>query len=329
MPSRNNALAAALLLAGCGGGYGSAPPADMPPPPVPGSQYRPDEPPLPAQPGDDQPLPSQAPQRLPAEPPADLPQDGGPRGTSDGVRYDAVGYATSYGAEMGRDARTASGDRFDPDAITAAHRTLPLGSYAEVTSLDTGRTILVLIDDRGPSAPNRVIDLSHGAARLLGVDGVSIPAVRVRSAVASPQDATALHSGRPAGPRVDAPQGLLVALRRQLPVHGGEATASTASAAPMRHAANPPGATDALPALPPTSLPKPSPIPSPGYYVQVAALSNADRARALAAGIGGRVSQAGAIYRVQTGPFRDAKSAERARDDLARRGYGDARIVQP
>ena len=63
--------------------------------------------------------------------------------------FDRVGVATWYGEEL-KGARTASGTPFDPSAITAAHRTLPLNSYVEVTALDTGRTLLVLVNDRGP-----------------------------------------------------------------------------------------------------------------------------------------------------------------------------------
>src|SRR3546814_13537326 len=67
---------------------------------------------------------------------------------ADIVDYDAVGYASRYGD--GRAGQpTANGERFDPDAISAAHKTLPLPSYVEVTALDTGRTILVRVNDRG------------------------------------------------------------------------------------------------------------------------------------------------------------------------------------
>ena len=81
--------------------------------------------------------------------------------------YDASGMASWYGEEAAGH-RTASGDLFDPDGITAAHRSLPLGSLAEVTSVDTGRSVVVRINDRGPGRRDRIIDLSRGAARALG-----------------------------------------------------------------------------------------------------------------------------------------------------------------
>ena len=93
--------------------------------------------------------------------------------------YEATGIASWYGeAFAGRP--TASGERFDPDALTAAHRTLPLGTWVEVTAMATGRAIVLRVNDRGPGRRDRLIDLSHGAARLLRIE--RMPAtVRVRS----------------------------------------------------------------------------------------------------------------------------------------------------
>jgi rare lipoprotein A len=64
---------------------------------------------------------------------------------------------------------TASGQPFDPDGMTAAHRTLPLGSRVRVTNLHNGRSVLVTINDRGPYRHRREIDLSYGAARAIGM----------------------------------------------------------------------------------------------------------------------------------------------------------------
>src|SRR3546814_10196370 len=75
---------------------------------------------------------------------------------------------------------TANGEKFRPDGITAAHKTLPLPSYVEVTSLQTGRTILVRVNDRGPFARGRIIDLSKGAAEQLGIRAAGTAPVRVR-----------------------------------------------------------------------------------------------------------------------------------------------------
>lgn len=112
-------------------------------------------------------------------------------------RYDALGYATWYGSESG--SQTANGERFRPKWITGAHRTLALPSYVEVTSLDTGRRILVRINDRGPFGESaRIIDLSKGAAELLGVRGKGKAAVRVRVVDPSERDRAALREGKEA-----------------------------------------------------------------------------------------------------------------------------------
>ncbi len=78
------------------------------------------------------------------------------------------GEASWYAAKFqGR--RTASGERFDSAAFTAAHRTLPFGSYVCVTSVATGKSITVRINDRGPFVKGRIIDLSYAAAQALGL----------------------------------------------------------------------------------------------------------------------------------------------------------------
>jgi rare lipoprotein A len=95
------------------------------------------------------------------------------------LRYDETGVASWYGqAFAGRP--TASGERFDPRAMTAAHRTLPLGTLVEVTVAATGRAAVVRVNDRGPGRRERIIDLSQGAARLLRIERDPVR-VRVRA----------------------------------------------------------------------------------------------------------------------------------------------------
>lgn len=78
------------------------------------------------------------------------------------------GVASWYGrAFNGR--RTANGERFNTNAMTAAHRTLPLGSYVRVTLERTGKSVIVRINDRGPFCSHRIIDLSYAAASALGI----------------------------------------------------------------------------------------------------------------------------------------------------------------
>lgn len=74
--------------------------------------------------------------------------------------------------------RTASGARFNPHGLTAAHRTLPFGTKVRVTHAASGRSVVVTITDRGPFLRGRVIDLSLGAARVIGMTGAGIAQVR-------------------------------------------------------------------------------------------------------------------------------------------------------
>jgi len=99
--------------------------------------------------------------------------------------YDRTGVASFYSEDFhGR--KTANGEIFDMWALTAAHPTLPLPSYAYVTNMTNGRTLLVRINDRGPYARGRVIDLSRASARLLGFEMQGTAVVRVRYAGRAP-----------------------------------------------------------------------------------------------------------------------------------------------
>lgn len=87
-----------------------------------------------------------------------------------GPQFESLGsgVASYYGDELAGN-RTASGERFNPDALTAAHRTLPFGSKVRVTYPRTGDSVVVTINDRGPFHGNRVIDLSEAAAKEIGL----------------------------------------------------------------------------------------------------------------------------------------------------------------
>jgi rare lipoprotein A len=94
------------------------------------------------------------------------------------VNYREEGLASWYGDDFhGR--QTANGEVFDMDGLTAAHPTLPMPSYARVTNLSNGKSLIVRVNDRGPYANNRLIDVSHKAAELLDFKGVGVARVRV------------------------------------------------------------------------------------------------------------------------------------------------------
>jgi len=84
-----------------------------------------------------------------------------------GERFRDEGVASYYGREF-KGRRTASGERFDPKALTAAHRTLEFGTRVRVTNLENGRSVVVRINDRGPFKRDRIIDVSRAAAQKLG-----------------------------------------------------------------------------------------------------------------------------------------------------------------
>jgi rare lipoprotein A len=105
-------------------------------------------------------------------PPADRPQAGKP------AAVEATGIASYYGRKFhGR--KTASGERFDMYAMTAAHPRFAFGTKVRVTSLGNGRSVTVRINDRGPFVPGRIIDLSYAAARKLGMLADGLARVKV------------------------------------------------------------------------------------------------------------------------------------------------------
>lgn len=94
--------------------------------------------------------------------------------------YSASGAASWYGTNL-QGHRDARGERFDANAMTAAHRTLPLNSLVQVTNLDNGRAVIVPVTDRGPYARHRLIDVSRAAAEALGFVDQGTAHVRVRA----------------------------------------------------------------------------------------------------------------------------------------------------
>ena len=87
------------------------------------------------------------------------------------IAYEATGHASWYGPGF-HGKKTASGSRFNRNALTAAHKTLPLNSKAMVTNLETNESVVVTINDRGPHGRGRLIDLSQDAAKAIGIRGV-------------------------------------------------------------------------------------------------------------------------------------------------------------
>ena len=103
---------------------------------------------------------------------------------------DQIGLASWYGAEWNGH-ETASGEKFRPSRLTAASPTLPLGSIIQVTNLRNGKQVRLLVNDRGPSHPGRILDVSRAAARVLGFIERGVTRVRVHLLQAPSEDMTA------------------------------------------------------------------------------------------------------------------------------------------
>ena len=247
----------------------------------------------------------------------------------DVLNYDEVGYAAA--------------DDMGGEGITIAHQTLPYPSYVEVTSLETGKTILARVERRGPMVNGRIAALSPGALTALGAsDGTP---VRIRRVNALEEDRALLRQGLAASSRMDTPMSLVEVLKRKLdapasvpvrPAPPQQVAVAPSTAAPVPA---PTAADNTAPALAPLAVPRPSepaeaaPPPAPpagekaGLFVQAASFSTDDRAARAATVLGGTVERSGRYFRVRTGPFANRGEAEASLAKVRAAGYSDARIV--
>jgi rare lipoprotein A len=256
--------------------------------------------------------------------------------------YDETGIASWYGeAFHGKD--TANGESFDLNAMSAAHRTLPLPTIVQVTNLDNGRSIQVRINDRGPFARGRIIDMSRRSAQLLGFETQGTAKVRVKVLV--PESIQAASLARRNGgddtaiAAVDAPK----------PAPLAEVTAQALAPPPGVRAAAPPP-TRALPQPIPAPVaqlaavapPPPQadqiavvPVKPSQIYIQAGAFSRSDNAM----NVKRRIEQFGTVkvtgvrsqgidmYRVRLGPIATVEEADRLLSRVVDSGLGEARII--
>jgi rare lipoprotein A len=99
--------------------------------------------------------------------------------TSDKQAAETSGGSYGLASFYGHQSRTASGEKFNPQELTAAHRTLPFGTKVRVTDVATGRSVTVRVNDRGPFVPGRVVDISSSAAETLGISGRGVAKVKL------------------------------------------------------------------------------------------------------------------------------------------------------
>jgi rare lipoprotein A len=231
--------------------------------------------------------------------------------------YDRVGIASWYGPKFHR-RKTANGEWFDMNRMTAAHPTLPLPVFARVTNLENGRSVLVRINDRGPYAHDRVIDMSRKAARKLGMIRKGTARVRVQYLGRAPLSAHAANYYAP----------------NQRPVMTAKADRRTAPPRRIARAAvtrgGPINLTSQLAADPATGS-----VIRSATWVQAASYANRDNAMRAKSGLSGigpvelRRIEIGdrAFYRVRVGPLRDQRAARAKLAQVVSAGHGDARIV--
>jgi rare lipoprotein A len=207
--------------------------------------------------------------------------------------------------------------------ISAAHRTLPLPSYIEVTSLETGRTILMRVMRRGPMAGNAVIGLSPGALTQLAL--VPGTAVRVRRVNPPEQERALLRTGDQAPLRMDTPMSLVEVLKRRLQEKGPALLAHDET--PPVPVAEPESV--ALPeqaAVTPALAAQAAPASTSNFAVQAGAFANSANADKVAKVIGGTITKSGNLYIVRTGPFETRSQAEASLAKVQAAGYREARI---
>jgi rare lipoprotein A len=103
--------------------------------------------------------------------------------------FEQTGKASWYG-NWHHGKKTASGEKFDKNDLSAAHRTLPLGTEARVTNLENGKSVDVMVNDRGPYKQGRVIDLSEAAAKQLDIKDKGVAEVKIEVVEETPQNST-------------------------------------------------------------------------------------------------------------------------------------------
>ena len=246
--------------------------------------------------------------------------------------YDETGIASWYGPTFyGRS--TANGEKYDGNQLTAAHKTLPMPVNVRVTNLDNGKSLVVRVNDRGPYARGRIIDLSKRAAELLDVVQTGTARVRVTYLARAdlnggpppPETPPAIASALPAAPsgRVDtAALGIVPGATVAAPVRTASLPTPVSIPAQMFTDNQPTGQVIRVPVPPVTRL-----------YIQLGAFSKLENAKALLGKVGGdlRIStlQRGGqtLYRVRSAPLASVQDADAALARITGAGANDAHIV--
>jgi rare lipoprotein A len=255
--------------------------------------------------------------------------------------YSETGIASWYGAQFqGKD--TANGEIFDMNLISAAHRTLPMPSIVRVTNLSNGRSLKVRVNDRGPYARGRIIDLSRRTAQLLGFEQAGTATVKISVLAPESRQLAAsygvIHSVGNEPPLPVAAPRVAVTSAALPPPPGAKATppptnnhkivaVETAPNRNIRNASLAPAVDDTVTVVPIKSAPR--------IFVQAGAFTrydNANRLRARLSVVGqAKIVQVRVVgrpfFQVRFGPLRSVEEADRLLASVMVAGQRDARIV--
>ena len=251
--------------------------------------------------------------------------------------YDRVGSASWYG-ELFHGRRTANGEIYDMDRLSAAHPTLPLPVYARVTNLNNGRSIVVRINDRGPYARDRIIDLSRRSAEALGYRNQGTATVRVKYLRRAPLNGDDSYElaylanqswARVAAKGKNAIPANVTSRDKLPPSSPGNLNLPWHTVKQPLAAPPPPQTTGAVPSNTGEKL------RAPGLVVQAGTFKNkdnAERARAVLSNIAPVDVASIAVreelyFSVRVGPFSDPREAKAALAKVTQAGYQGAKVV--
>jgi rare lipoprotein A len=263
--------------------------------------------------------------------------------------YNETGIASWYGPDFHGKA-TASGEPFDQNALTAAHKTLPMPTIVRVTNLENGRSIEVRINDRGPFVNDRVIDLTRRGAQLLGFEAQGTARVRVQvmkedsialaNKVGGPQLA---YAGEPEPqPPMPAPAAAPAGqVTTQLLNPNGQASAPLPQSSSNSIVSQPPAGAGAAKVIPPTAYPPMNstvsyqPVKPTNIFIQAGAFLQQSNAQSLTSKLHNlgatRITQVQVgtqtFYRVRLGPIQRVEDADALLQKVIQTGQPDARIV--
>ncbi|TAN56063.1 MAG: septal ring lytic transglycosylase RlpA family protein [Rhodospirillales bacterium] len=247
--------------------------------------------------------------------------------------YDETGIASWYGPGFHAKS-TANGETFDQNDVTAAHRTLPMPSLVRVTNMDNGRVLVVRVNDRGPYAQGRILDLSRRSAQLLGMEGKGTAHVRVQIMPEESRQLAAAYASQSANKG----EGTKVAAAPRESVTVQNLDGKPASV-PPKPAPQPPARLDKvavadIPDLKTQPIQQVSPRAT-SMFIQAGSFARYDNALRLSARLSSlgqsNISQVNIgsqpMFRVRIGPIASLDDADRILDQAVRSGAPDARLI--